>query len=157
MMPTFFDTFSDVWQFMVLNITVIKDIVTTLSAGTVAYVAVLGLRAWRIQLRGRTEYELARRILTAVYKLRNAIELVRNPVLLSTEIDRSVKEAKFDVEASDPDFERKSTAAVLQRRWHSVTAALVDLELGALEAEATWGEKARKSYIRCKAASHFFP
>lgn len=60
-------------------ITLIKDIITGLSAFTAAVIAIMGLQAWKKQLKGKTEYELAQRLLRATYKVREAFSWVRNP------------------------------------------------------------------------------
>jgi len=49
-------------------------------------VAALGLQAWRTQLKDKTEYELARRVLRAVYQVRDSRQAVRNRVQSSPEI-----------------------------------------------------------------------
>jgi type IV secretory pathway VirB2 component (pilin) len=60
-------------------VTLIKDIVTGLAAATAAVIGVLGLRTWKAQLKGKTEYETARSLLRCVYRVRDAMRVVRNP------------------------------------------------------------------------------
>lgn len=55
-------------------VTLIKDILTGLAALTAAVIGIIGLQTWKKQLRGKTEYELAQRLATAVYKIRNVID-----------------------------------------------------------------------------------
>ncbi len=44
--------------------TLIKDIITSISVSlAAAIIAFLGLQAWKKQLRGKTEYELAQKLL----------------------------------------------------------------------------------------------
>ena len=77
------------WQ---IYASIAKDVITAGAAITAAVVAVKGLRAWKKQLRGKTDYELARRCLKAVYRVRDAIRMVRNPLQSSEEIAVAVKE-----------------------------------------------------------------
>jgi hypothetical protein len=60
-------------------VTLIKDVLTAIAAVGAASIGLLGLATWRKQLKGRTEYELARRLLVAVYRIRNAVSYLRNP------------------------------------------------------------------------------
>lgn len=55
----------------------LKDVMTILGAGVAIYVALRGLSAWRRQLKGNVQYELARRLLTNVYRARDALHAVR--------------------------------------------------------------------------------
>ncbi len=59
----------------------IKDIVLICTVIVAAYVGLKGLSTWRSQVHGQTEYDLAKRILRATYKAREAIHGVRNPFL----------------------------------------------------------------------------
>ncbi|OQY20711.1 MAG: hypothetical protein B6I35_10155, partial [Anaerolineaceae bacterium 4572_32.2] len=78
-------------------ITLAKDVVTILAALVAATVAIMGLRTWRKQLRGKTEYELARRLLRSVYRVRDAIRIVRNPFISSAETVQSMREAESEI------------------------------------------------------------
>jgi hypothetical protein len=73
----------------------VKDVATAGAAIVAAVVAVLGLRAWRRQLRGQTQYELARRLLRAVYRVRDEIQGVRNPVIMASEFETARHETQF--------------------------------------------------------------
>jgi hypothetical protein len=126
-------------------VTLIKDIVTGLSALTAAIIAIVGLQAWKKQLMGKTEYELAQKYLRAVYKIREALAWVRNPYQGPTEIAQAMTEAKFEnISISNPSFPVKSTIAVYQKRFQKVTEAFLDLDAIMLEAEALWGEGVRE-------------
>ena len=119
-----------------------KDIITALSAIIAATVAVVGLRTWRKQLKGKTEYELAQKSLRAVYRVRESIALVRNPFMNAGEIDQAMKEANIEGNPlNDPKVDRLSQGAVYQRRWQKLQEALAELELNALEAEDYLGAR----------------
>jgi hypothetical protein len=122
-------------------ITLIKDIITIISTIVIGAVAIMGLRAWRIQLRGKTEYELARRLLRSVYKVRDAIKLVRNPFASAGEISSALRDANIEISFGDPDYRARSQGALYQSRWKHIQESLRDLDLEAFEAEVVWGRE----------------
>lgn len=124
------------WQ---AYISIAKDISTVVAALTAAIVAVLGLQAWKKQLKGKVEYELARRVLRAAFDVRGAIRFVRNPVQMGGEIERAVKEAGVDIDSKGAEFRAKSQAAVYQGRWKKVNEAMSELDIELTEAEVSWG------------------
>ncbi|MGA2505239.1 MAG: hypothetical protein ABSG01_14225 [Anaerolineales bacterium] len=124
-------------------ISLVKDLVTIASIGIAGYVALRGLQAWRDQLKGTSDYQLAKRLLKATYQLRNALQRVREPFIKPGEFAYAVKEAQLDIKSSDKDFHAASTAAVYQMRWKPVVEASQALDLEALEAETVWGPDVR--------------
>ena len=128
-------------------VTLIKDFITGLSALTAAIIAILGLQAWKKQLKGKTEYELAQKYLRATYKIREALAWVRNPLQSATEIAQAMKEANFEnVSVTDSSYPVKSAIAVYQKRFQKVTEAFLDLDSIMLEAETLWGESVREHF-----------
>jgi hypothetical protein len=117
-------------------LSLIKDLVTIASIGIAGYVALRGLQTWRDQLKGTANYELAKRLLKATYKLRDALQGVRNPFISAGEIRQAVTEAQLDIKHEDPDFHATSSTAVYQIRWKPVGEAYQALELEVIEAEA---------------------
>ena len=65
---------------------IITDVVTAGAVLTAAIVAVRGLSSWQHQLRGKSEYELSRRILVSVFKYRDALKGVRHPAMWPNEM-----------------------------------------------------------------------
>jgi hypothetical protein len=124
-------------------LSLIKDLVTIASIGIAGYVALRGLQTWRDQLKGTAEYELAKRLLKAAYQLRDALQSVRNPLIMAAEFSQALKEAQLDLKPGDEDYNAASTTAVYQMRWKPVTEAYRALELEAVEAETLWGSEAR--------------
>ena len=86
----------EIIQCIQILITIIKDIFTCLAAITASVVAVLGLQAWKKQLKGKTEYELAQRLLRGVYRVRNAFADVRNPRKTDAEIAQAMREENIE-------------------------------------------------------------
>lgn len=54
-------------------ISAVTSFLAAVSAIAVAVIAGIGLRTWTKQLKGTAEYELAKRLLQAVYKVRDAM------------------------------------------------------------------------------------
>jgi len=125
------------WQ---TYISISKDILTGVAAVTAAIVAVVGLQAWKKQLKGKVEYELARRVLRAALNVRDSIRFVRNPFQSGGEIDIALKEAGIDIDPKDPSFRANSERAVYQRRFKKVDLSMSELEIELLEAEVSWPE-----------------
>ncbi len=121
---------------------IVKDMMTIAGAGTAIYVALRGLTAWRRQLRGNTEFDVARRTLHATYRLREAVNGVRAPFVAVEEMVQGMKEAGLSDEdiASEKNFDKMSGFAY-SLRWRSVSDAVVDLDVLCLEAEAIWGKE----------------
>ncbi|MHA2429285.1 MAG: hypothetical protein ACXADB_14780 [Candidatus Hermodarchaeia archaeon] len=114
-------------------ISMLSDSITALAALAAVVIAYFGLQTWREQLKGKTEYELARRFLRAVYRVRDALALVRNNELPETENENT----------SQPDLD--PNLAVIQMRWLRVVEASSDLNLETIEAEVLWG----KEFVYC--------
>lgn len=126
-------------QHFMQTIQTITSITTAIAAIVGATTAALGLTAWKKQLKGKTDYELARRYLRAVYKIRDAIKFVRNPFIPIEEINAALKERGND---ESPANHNESTRAVYSLRWKKVVEAGSDLDIELREAEISWGRGA---------------
>jgi hypothetical protein len=121
-----------------------KDVASVLSglSAVVALVGVFvawrGLKSWRRQLTGRTEYELARRLCRAVYQVRDEIRAVRNPVVFPGEAMLARQEA--GIEGGTPLIVGEDIVAVYDSRWRQLVMATSNLEVESLEAEVLWGK-----------------
>ena len=121
------------------KINVVLDVINTIILGTGAVVAYRGLNIWREQLKGKGEYDLAKRYLRAAYKVRNALNDARNPWIPRSETTAALKERGFEDAESD---ERNKNFAVYSLRWKKVQDALLELDGESLEAEVAWGRDA---------------
>ena len=67
-------------------ITLIKDISLAVAAIITSYAALRGLNAWKTKLKGQIDHDLARRLLTTLFKYRDAIYSGRSPFFWNYEI-----------------------------------------------------------------------
>ncbi len=131
--------FSNIQDFL----SVTRDILGILSTAILTVIAVLGLYTWKSQLKGKTEYELARRLLRAVFRTRDAIILVRHIYASPSEIAAALQEAGIEIDQRNPDFHSQSQDVLYRRRWKAIQEALAELDIEAFEAEVIWGTEAR--------------
>ncbi len=124
-------------------IQIIRDAVLALTAATGAAVAIIGLRAWKHQLRGRSEYELGRRLLRAAFDVRDNIAFIRTPFKSAGEIAAAFEEAGIEPEQGDYYRDRRIEQVVYDRRWKALSRSLSDLGLELIEAEVLWGSTVR--------------
>jgi hypothetical protein len=119
-------------------ITAVTNCITALSAVVVAALAVYGvLWEWKKQMKGKTEYEIARRYLKTALKLRDALRYVRNPFIPIEEMQSALKENGLDSEEYTNN--QKTNRAVYSVRWKKVIEAWTNMEAELLEAEVSWG------------------
>lgn len=115
----------------------LKDVVLSGTAITGAIVAVKGLGTWRRQLKGKSEYELSRRVLVTLFKYRDAINGVRHPAMWAYELPSPPEE---EAEKMSPEQIRfYGTSKAYQARWDKVQTERTSLYADLLEAEAIWG------------------
>lgn len=130
-----------------------RNIATGAAALLAAWVALEGLRAWRVQLHGKAEYELARRVLRAAFRVRDQIAHVRSPFVPIAETMQAYKDAGLNPDEIDISRDSKRRdQLVYQRRWQPLASAISDLSLEMLEAEVLWGQTVReceKQMHRC--------
>ena len=117
-------------------ISTVRDLLVGASAATAAYFAYLGVDAWRRELKGRSEYQLAKDVLKAVYKVREAFNIVRNPVTFSYEYPEEMRGPHGNLEHAH-DYE--GTEHVYQKRWEYMARAFSELEDLHLIAQVEWG------------------
>jgi hypothetical protein len=110
------------------TITTISSVIVALATGVGVVIAAIGLSTWKKQLQGTAEYELAKRLLLSVYKVREAVAYVRQPFLSVAEAGEVKEGEKWEVVA-------------YTRRWKKVQDAMSEFQDIALESEVVWGGK----------------
>lgn len=120
-------------------ITTGKDILLGLAAIVTSSVAIIGLQSWRTELRGKADFEIARGLARATYKLRNELESYRAPFVRGGEFPDSYHQNRTKTAAE----EAQGWAHVYANRWKFLATALEEFDSHTLEAEALWGPTAR--------------
>lgn len=118
------------------SITAIKDILVGVSAVSAALFAYLGLTTWRKELKGKSEYQLAKEVLKSVYKVREAFKHVRNPGIYQYEYPKDMLDNTGYLKR---EFHYEGTAHVYEKRWKMMAEAFSELEDHHLEAQVEWG------------------
>ena len=114
----------------------IKDILVGLSAVGAAVFAYLGLNAWRKELKGKSEYQLAKDILKSVYKAREAFKHVRHIMIFQYEYPEDMLGPHGYLK---PEHDYEGTAHVYETRWKVMDEAFKELEEYHLLAQVEWG------------------
>jgi len=100
-------------------VAIAKDLITVFAAATAAVVAILGFDTWKRQLTANAEYDLARRVLVAVYRVRDAHQACR---------------------LSPGPPEKDETKQLHVAQLTKLKEADTQLEIELLEVEAVWGD-----------------
>ena len=119
-------------------VAIAKDVILGLSACSAAVFAYLGLDAWRKELKGKSEYELAKSVLKSVYKVREAFKHVRNPAIFQYEYPPDMIDSWGHLE-TEHDYD--GTAHVYETRWKKMDEAFRELEENHLAAQVEWGSE----------------
>lgn len=123
---------------------VLNDVVSAGCAVVVAAAAALGLRTWREQLRGASEYELARRLLRAALKVRDGIELVRSRFIFGGEIDAAIKSSGTQLPENPNERSRRGYELAVGVRWKRLVAVTSEFEAELMEAEVLCGTELQR-------------
>jgi hypothetical protein len=117
-----------------------RDIAVSVSAIAAAIIAVLGINAWRRQLKGMTEYQIALKVLKALFAARESLVEARGRFTFPAEWADRVPDAGGRAE-----FMALIEAQSYQRRLSRVGSARADLHVAQQEALAVWGEPAHEA------------
>ncbi len=115
-----------------------KDSLVGISAVTATIFAYLGLSAWRKELKGKAEYQLAKDVLKSVYKVRGAFKHVRNPAIYQYEYPEDMIDHHGHLKR---ECNYEGTAHAYEKRWEIMHAAFKELEEHHLNAQVEWGSK----------------
>ncbi len=122
----------------------VAEIITAGAAVAGAIAAWEGLSAWKKQLHGNTDHDIAWKYLEAVLKLRNAInKTVRNPGIDLSEFKSASEEFYGENLESEMKQNPRSAEmiAVYSIRWREVNKARQALDDAIVQAEIWWGQK----------------
>lgn len=121
-------------------ITAVKDVLLGVAAVTTAVVAVIGLSKWRKELEGKTEFDAARGLMKATYKLRDQLQICRSPFYSAHEFPADYKGGLGGHSNED---ETKAWIYIYKNRWVPVWNTIQEFDSQTLEAEALWGANIR--------------
>jgi len=121
-------------------ITAAKDVVLAMAAIATVTIAVIGLRNWSRELRGKARFECARALAKATYRLRDQVRNFRAPFVSSHEFPAGYK-GVFSGAAAQEDAD--AWAHVYKNRWGPVLDALEEFDTATLEAEVLFGAHIR--------------
>ena len=128
----------------------LADAATVFGVVAASAVGIAGLRVWRHQLFAAQENDIARRGLTSLYKLRNAIRAVRNPYIADFEMALEPgKEVTSFVDATS-----FGTIQAYNNRFQNVWQARTEIDALMLEAEVIWGDSLSDLYSKLFSLQH---
>lgn len=119
-------------------ITIAKDVVVGLAAASAAIFAYLGLDAWRKELKGKAEYELAKDVLKSAYRVREAFKHVRNPAIFQYEYPPNMTDHHGHLKK---EHNYDGISHVYETRWKKMDDAFRELEEHHLAAQVEWGSE----------------
>jgi hypothetical protein len=112
-----------------LLIAAVKDIAVAAAAVVTAVVAVQGINKWRGEMAGTNEYDVARNLIRAAYRLRDEIRFARAPMIWGHEFKGTEGVEGY--------------RNVYSARFAPVAKAVEEFDTCTLEAEALWGSEIR--------------
>jgi hypothetical protein len=134
--------FTQIGEFIIKWSPSLRDFIIMVVSIVGACTAKSALNTWQRQLRGSTEYELSRRILKSIYRVRDSIRMVRNPLMMQAEIEAAshqLTEIRSSERAVREDTEAITMAYNL--RWGKLIDTMRELEIECLESEVFWGRR----------------
>ncbi|WP_125231983.1 hypothetical protein [Leptospira adleri] len=111
----------------------LKDFLAFILGVYTVCIAKEGLKTWKEQIRGGNNYQLAKRILIKLNKLRNELRKLRSPI-------RFAKYNEFLIGAPD---EFKET---IKEEWRGVSNSYAELEFDIYEAGIVFGEEFKEKF-----------
>jgi len=121
-------------------IVMIKDSIITIAAATTAIVAYKGLAKWQKELKGKANFDTARLLIRATYKLRDEMKVCRSPFILLSEFPKDYN----PLNKGTAEDKGNTYAHVYGKRWEHVAEAIQEFDVHTLEAEALWGTQIRE-------------
>jgi len=119
-----------------------SDGITALSAILAVIFGSSWLDTSKKKMKGKLDYDIARKYLKGVLKLRDAIKIVRNPFIPVGEMQSALEKNGF--KGNEYEDKEKTNRSVYSLRWNKVQEAWTNLEEILTEAEISWGDEAVK-------------
>ena len=116
------------------------------SQGILALSGILGITfggSWldtsKKKMRGKLDYDIARKYLKCTLRLRDVIKIVRNPFISIGEMQSALEKKGFKREEYED--KEKVNRSVYSLRWDTLQVARTNFEEILTEAEVSWGDK----------------
>ncbi len=123
---------------IVAYVSLITDVIVGLSVLSASIFACLSLSTWKKELKGKSEYQLAKDLLKSVYRVNQAFRYVRNIIIYQHEYPKEIQFSHQNINSED---QRKVILHVYKQRWEVMEKAFHQLEEYCLDAQVEWGEK----------------
>lgn len=108
---------------------------------TAAYVGIKGLSAWRRQLKGNQDYNLAKSLMLNIYKYQEAMNHLRSPAIWTSEYpDFSQEELRMPKNTK----RFKEISHAYQKRWEKVGEIRPNIFEQTLEGQVIWDDEIRR-------------
>ena len=123
-------------------ISIAKDWLTLIIAGCGVWVAWQGLRTWRRQLKGTSQFDVAKRLMLKVYQIRRDIEYCRSPI-------RNIALITHDAEGNPIPKNQQMYASTKKDMWErfdKIVKTFNEIELLLFEAEIVLDKKVREFF-----------
>lgn len=146
MTMTFVGIDIDLWSKI---LSIVQNIVLTLTGIITVIIASKGLNAWRKELKGKYSHDTAKNVLRALYRLRNSFSIVRNAFIFSSEYPAEWIDSDNRLKS---EYEFDGTKYVYNNRMKFVEDALREFQKQAIDAEVNWGsdfQNATKLLMEC--------
>jgi hypothetical protein len=121
-------------------ISISKDILLGSAAIITSGAAVMGLKRWKFEIKGRAEFEIARNLIRTTYKLREDIKNCRSSFTSSYEYPDGYRVPLGKHTAKE---EAEAIAYIYKNRWEPIRLSLQEFDTHSLEAEVLWGKNIR--------------
>lgn len=121
---------------------VLGTIITAVGVGLAAWVGFSGLATWREQNKGTSDHDLSRRLLMDLYRLRDCMGHVRNPMMLGSE--GASEEQPQNLTFLQISY--RNTVRAYQSRFAAIDEVRARLGTSLLESEALWGEEVKDRF-----------
>ncbi len=118
--------------------TLVKDIIVALSAAGAAVVAIIGLTTWKKELKGKSEYQLAKECLMAAFRVREGFNHVRSIWISSDEFPDYAVNSRGELNEKEI---YDAHVYIYENRWRVLQKALNELEEKNIEAQVEWGSE----------------
>ena len=119
---------------------VAKDMIELLFYLATGIAVIIGLWSWKKELKGRTRYEAAKNVIAGAYRVRDAINNARAPLMVPAEWENR-EQVTFE---SEKEQQARNSFYGYTKRYERVVEALSQWYPAVVEAEALFQDQARK-------------